>query len=135
MLFATTLTVAAGTAANAPAEAELNVDRGIIHQVDIGFLDGPENEVHAALRSAGVHRIVPTNTGDVVGNNETVTAHLHYSLEAPPYKVVLQGWSPDAAYAHEITVRVHMLPADVLQPPREELPILQRIARAIFGGG
>lgn len=135
MIFTTALTVPAGTAASSPVEAELDVAMGIIHQVDITFLDGPENEVHVALRSAGIHQIAPTNTGSFIGNARTVSATLYYPLEEPPYRVVLQGWSPDADYEHEITADVHVLPREILQPPREELGLLRRLTRALLGGG
>lgn len=134
MLFSTTLTVPAGTLTTAPAEAALAVQPGIIHQVDVTFLDGPENEVHVALRSSGVHQIVPTNSGSIVGNARTVTASLRYPIEEPPHKVVLQAWSPDATYAHEVAVDVHVFPREVLEPPQEGLGILHRLKTAILGG-
>lgn len=134
MLFATTLSVPAATTKASPASVKLVLARGIIHQVDISFLDGPENEVHVIVRRPGLHQIVPTSEGTVVGNALTVSAFLREDLLEPPYQVVVDAWSPDASYAHEISVRVHVLPEEVLQPPQEGLGILHKLKTAILGG-
>ena len=134
MLFSTTLTVPAATTQAAPASAELAIARGIIHQVDISFLDGPENEVHVIIRRPGLHQLVPTSAGTVVGNARTVSAYLREELLEPPFKVVIDAWSPNATYAHEIAVHVHVLPPEVVSPPQEGLGILQKLKSAILGG-
>ncbi|MFQ5880564.1 MAG: hypothetical protein ACE5IZ_10380 [Dehalococcoidia bacterium] len=134
MIFATTLSVPAGTAATAKVEARLAIARGIIHLVEIAFLDGPENEVHVAVRRPGLHQLVPTTAGSIVGNNQTIPTVLHEEAFEPPWELVVEGWSPDADYVHEVAVRVHVLPQEVLAPPREELGILRRLQRTILGG-
>lgn len=134
MIFADTFTVSAGTARASPLTRQLELVVGIIHQVEITFLDGPENEVNVIVRRA-LHQIVPTNEGaSIVGNNVTVRASLHQPILDAPLRVEIDAWSPDADYDHEVTVRVHMLPEEVLQPERPELSILQRLSRAILGG-
>ncbi len=134
MLFATTLTVPAGTLQADPASADLVLARGIIHQVDISFLDGPENEVHVIVRRPGLHQLVPTSDGDVVGNAQTVSAYLREEILEAPFHLVVDAWSPNATYAHEVAVRVHILPPEVIQPPQEGLGILQKLKSAILGG-
>ena len=133
MLFATTLTVPAATTQASPATAILSLARGIIHQVDVSFLDGPENEVHVVVRRPGLHQVVPTSEGTIVGNNVTVSATLREELLEPPYQLVVEAWSPDADYSHEIAVRAHVLPPEIFNPPQEGLGILQRMARLILG--
>ena len=134
MIFATTLSIPAATPANAKVEARLVLAQGVIHLVEITFLDGPENEVHVALRWPGTHQIVPTTEGSIVGNNQTVATVLREVAHEVPGELVVEGWSPDATYVHEVAVRVHILPQEALAPPREELSILQRLSRVILGG-
>ena len=134
MIFSTTLSVPAATARASPATVDLVIAHGIIHHVDISFLDGPENEVHVIVRRPGLHQIVPTNEGDIVGNSRTVAVFLWEPVEGPPYQLVVDAWSPDASYAHEIAVDVHVLPREVIAPLREEIPLLRRLTRAVLGG-
>ncbi len=134
MIFATTLSVPAATKEASKAEARLTIAQGIIHLVEISFLDGPENEVNVALRRSGLHQIVPTGEGSIVGNAQTIFIVLHEEALQPPLELVVEGWAPNATYAHEVAVRVYILPQEILRPPREELGILQRLSRAILGG-
>lgn len=135
MIFADTFNVPAGTSATSPVTRQLELVVGIIHQIEVTFLDGPENEVDVVVRRA-LHQIMPTNEGaSIVGNNITVRASLHQPIRDVPLGVEIDAWSADADYDHEITVRVHLLPEEVLAPPREELGILRRLSRAILGGG
>lgn len=134
MLFSTTLTVPAATAQASPASVDLVIARGVIHQVDVSFLDGPENEVHVIVRRPGLHQIVPTSNGTVVGNAQTVSAFLREEILEPPFELAVDAWSPDATYAHEIAVRVHILPQEIVSPPQEGLGILHKLRTAILGG-
>lgn len=134
MIFSTALSVPAGTTKASPATVDLVIAHGIIHLVEVSFLDGPENEVHVILRRPGLHQIVPTNEGSLVGNAITIQSFLQEPVEEPPYQLVVDAWSPSASYAHEIAVRVHVLPREILAPPSETLPLLKRLTRAILGG-
>ena len=134
MLFVDTFTVPAATPAASPVSRELQIAHGIIHQVEVVFLDGPENEVKVALRH-GLHRVVPSQPdASVVGNAEAVRIILWEPAEEPPYLVIIEAWSPDADYPHEVTVRVSILPREILLPPLPELGLLKRIGRLLFGG-
>ncbi len=135
MVLIDTFTVPAGQAANPPLTRTLELAHGIIHQVEVVYLDGPENEVNIIVRRA-LHQIMPTNrAGSVVGNNGTVRAILFHPLEEPPYEVQIDAWAPNASYDHEVVVRIHILPREILMPPMPQLGILDRIGRTLFGGG
>ncbi len=134
MIFAKALTVPAATAADSPIEAEIPLAVGIIHKIEITFLDGPENEVHVVVKRPGLHQIFPTHEGSIIGNAITVEAVLDEPVEESPLKVVVQAWSPNADFAHEISVRVHVLDRELLHPPNETVPLIQRLSRAILGG-
>lgn len=135
MLFVDTFTVPAGTLEASPISRELLVQHGIIHLVEVAFLDGPENEVHVILRR-GIHRFVPSHPdGSIVGNAEAVPVSLFHPIEESPYFVTIEAWSPSATYDHEITVRIHILLREELQPPRPELGVIQRLGKLIFGAG
>ena len=135
MLFTSTFTVPAATPAAAPHTEELVVAHGIIHQVEVAFLDGPEDEVNVVVRRA-LRQLVPTNPeASVVGNDTTVRAILSEPIEEPPYLLHIDSWSPNSTYGHEVTVRVHILPREVLMPEIPEMGVLRRIGRTLFGGG
>ena len=134
MIFTKALTVPAGTAAETPVEAEIELAVGIIHKIEITFLDGPENEVHVVVKRPGLHQIFPTHESSIIGNAITVEAVLDEPVEDGPLKVVVQAWSPDAGFAHEVTVRVHVLDRKLLHPPNETVPLIRKLSRAILGG-
>lgn len=134
MIFTANVTVPAGTLASAPSRTTLPLAHGIMHLVEVSFLDGPEGLVHVALARA-LHQVVPTNPeGSIVGNDTTVRAQLWEPAEEPPYELEIQAWSPDCTYAHLVDVRVHVLPREVLQPPVPELNILRKLGKLVFGG-
>ena len=135
MLFNDTFTVPAGTPESAPVSRELKVAHGIIHLVEIVFLDGPENEVHVVLRR-GLHRFVPSSPdSSIVGNADAVPVSLFEPVEESPFAIIIEAWSPDADYDHEISVRVNMLLREELRPPVPELGIISRLGKLIFGAG
>ena len=135
MLFTDTFSVPAATLKASPVSRTLKIAPGIIHLAEVQFLDGPENEVNIVIKQA-LHQRVPTNTeASVVGNANTVSASLLYPVEEAPFEVQIEAWSPDAGYAHEITVRLHILPREILQPPLPELGVLKRLGKMLFGGG
>lgn len=133
MLFTDTFTVTAATTKAAPVSRELPVSHGILHLVEVVFLDGPENEVLVTV-GKGEHQLVPTNPdGAIVGNAEAVAARLFQEIEESPYILTIKAWSPSAAYDHQITVRAHILPREILLPPTPELGILRKLGKMLFG--
>ena len=133
MLFTDTFTVAAATTKAAPVSRELAVTHGILHLVEVVFLDGPENEVLVAIER-GKRQIVPTNADSaIVGNADTVAASLFQPIEESPYTLTIKAWSPSATYDHQVTVRCHILPRELLLPPTPELGILRRLGKMLFG--
>ncbi len=135
MIYADTFTVAAATAKTALITREIELDVGVIHLIEITYLDGPENEVEVVVRRA-LHQIVPSREDtSIVGNNTTVRAFMHEVLDDEPLAVEVDAWSPNADFEHEITVRVHVLPQEVISPPSAHNSLLERIARTILGSG
>lgn len=135
MLFTDTFTVPAATTKASPISRELIVTFGILHLAEVVFLDGSENEVLVTI-GQGEHQLVPTNADKaIVGNAEAVAARLFQPVEAPPYTLTIKAWSPSATFDHEVTVRAHILPREVLLPQIPELSILQRLGKLIFGAG
>lgn len=72
--------------------------------------------VYVAIRR-GLHQLWPTNPeGSLNADNFTIVINEFYPLTSAPYKLTLQGWSPDTSYPHTIEVRFGILPAEVLMP-------------------
>lgn len=134
MFYEYTLTVPAGTAQADAVEAELALAPGIVNQVAIQFLSGCVGEVHVSIWR-GEHQVWPGNVdGDIAGENNTVAWVEAYELVEEPYAMTVKGWAPNTSYEHVITVRFAVLPVSLMEAAAESRSLLQRIAKALFGG-
>ena len=46
----------------------------------------------------------------------TIPIDDYFPLDAAPYSLKAVGWAPDAEYDHTITVRIGILPEEILSP-------------------
>ena len=127
MLFAIAFSVPAATPAASPTSQEIAVAHGVIHLVAISFLRGPNGLVHVRVRRSGLHQIVPTSSGDIVGDGNTVQTVLREPMLEPPYTLTVEAWSPLCDYSHLVTVEVHILPQDTLEPKLPELGLIPQL--------
>ncbi len=134
MFYEYTITVTAGTAKAAPVEEELALAPGIVNQVAVQFLAGCVGEVHISIWR-GEHQVWPGNVdGDIAGENNVVAWVEAYELKEEPYAMTVKGWAPNTSYDHTVTVRFAVLPVSLMEAAEESRSLLQRIAKALFGG-
>lgn len=134
MFFEYSLTVPAGRAEAEPVEAEMALAPGIVNQVAVQFLSGCVGEVHVSIWR-GEHQVWPVNLdGDIAGENNVVAWVEAYPLDDEPFEMIVKGWAPNTSYDHTVTVRFAVLPVSLLEAAEESRSLLQRIAKALFGG-
>jgi hypothetical protein len=109
MFYDFTLTIPAGTPAEAPEELELQLSHGIVHTVRLDFPPGPRGEVSIIICDA-LHQVFPTNEGGVFNADNTyINFNDYYDLTRAPYLLTAKGWSPDADYDHTIHIEIGVL--------------------------
>jgi hypothetical protein len=133
MIYEYNLTIPANTPASDPAYLEMPLGPGIIHKLEVEFPLGCNKAVLVALLR-GLHQIWPTNPdGALSANAYTISYPEYQPLEEAPFQVEAYGWSPGTAYSHTITIRIGVLPREVLEPGREALHFMGRLKNLIFG--
>jgi len=131
VLFEYDVEVPADTAKASPLELDLVLDYGIIHRVEISFPAGCAGLAHMTVWHEG-RQLWPNNPDNSFNaDNYTIAWSEFYPLERPPYILKVRAWNRDDTYPHTITLRFAILPRDILQPPRPEVGILERLERAL----
>lgn len=116
MFYDFAVVVPAGTTEAAPKVETLKLTKGIIHRVEVEFPSGCKGYVSLALYHQE-HQVWPTNpSGEFSTSGYTIPIDEHYRLHTKPYSLKARAWSPDATYNHTITVRIGILPQEVLSP-------------------
>lgn len=120
-----TLSVPASTLETDPAELTLELVKGIVVGVRVGFPDGCADYLHAAIR-LGLHQLWPSNQGgNYAWNDYTYEIQESCVLDEEPYELTLLAWNDDTRNAHQVTVGFNMLP---LEPGA-----LGRFVQAVLG--
>lgn len=116
MFYDFAVTVLAGTTKAVPKEQELKLVHGFVHRIEVDFPYGCRGYVSVVIYHRE-HQVWPTNPDRVFSaEGYTVPVREHYDLTVKPHNLLVRAWSPDADYDHTITVRVGILPEDVLVP-------------------
>jgi len=135
MIYEYDLAIPANTLATAPVSQEMPLARGIIHKIELSYPAGCNNMVLVALKR-GLHQVSPLNTqGQHKSNFHTISFATWYEMLDLPYQLEAYGWSPGTTYSHTVTIRIGILPKEVLMPEDKATPILQKLNRWFFGRG
>jgi hypothetical protein len=133
MFYVERITTPANTTEAAPLETVLDLDPGIIHQLEISFPPGPAGHLHIAIL-IGLSQIWPSNPeGDFAWDNINIATREWVPVETPPVRLTLVTWNDDDLYDHDCEVRVGVLPRSVLQPDRGEAGLLAQLVGALTG--
>ena len=97
---------------------------GIIHEIKVFFPPGCRNYAHVKLLD-GLHQVFPTNTsGNCAADGETVGGIEWYSMERPGACLFLYAWNTSTSYDHTVTIRIGVIPREILLPLHTELGTL-----------
>lgn len=133
MIYRFPLTIPAGAEEDSPVEQEMKLTAGYIVQVELSFPPGPHGEAHVAIYDA-LHQVWPTNPEESFAwDRYTGRWPEQYLLDRNPYTLTLKGWAPDATYDHTIVCRLVVLSRAAVEGRKEELGILKRVERVLFG--
>ena len=126
------LLIGANTGADEPEEQEVDVGVGIIHLVEIEIPRGCNGMVYGAVRQ-GLHQVWPSNPdGAYRSDGRVYSTREHYPIVRDAPSLTIQGWSPGTTYPHTVQFRFSVLPREVMEPWREQVSLLTKIAK-IFG--
>lgn len=133
MVFEYDFTIPANTPASAKVRLDMKLARGIVHQLSISFPAGCRGQVFLAINRA-LHQVWPTNPdGQFKGEFFPIQGAVYEPLEEPPYTLEAYGWSPGTAFDHTATIRLWLLPREVLEPGRQAVGVLERLGGLLFG--
>lgn len=115
MFYDYVLPIPAGTTKADPAETILYLTHGVIHRVEVEFPAGCVGQVSAAILH-WQHQLYPLNPGGYFCSDDHVIAFDDYfQLFYAPYTLKAQGWAPDTTYAHNIKIRIGLLPRSIAE--------------------
>lgn len=101
---------------SAPAEVELKLTAGVIHQVDILFQDGCNHEANVQVFQAN-YQVWPSNRGgSMVGNATVISFREFYELEAGLSELKAKIWGDGTIENVDVIINIGLLPRRVLQP-------------------
>lgn len=123
----------ANTTKAAPQRTLLTLHAGVIEQVHVAFPPGPQGLLHVQLERGG-NPLWPNNQDDgFAWDDYTIIFAPAYELSAAPYHLEAITWNLDDTFVHQVTIRVNIVPRELVFPDRAELGILQDITRRLFG--
>lgn len=127
------VTTAADTTKADPAVRELQLRRGVIDRVEVGFPPGCVALLHVAIYRGGA-LLWPENTDDGFSwDDYTLAFNPFYRLDNEPTTLQVRTWNEDDTYSHEAVIRINVAPTEVYFPDRPEPGLLRGIADALGG--
>lgn len=110
MLFDFDIIIPAHTPSTNPVETRVRLTWGTLTEIRVMFPPGPATLVHVTV-SDRLLQLMPANPdGDLNFDDAIIRSLLEYDIVDAPYELIVRGWSPDAVYAHSITVQCEMQP-------------------------
>ncbi|KKN32654.1 hypothetical protein LCGC14_0811770 [marine sediment metagenome] len=109
-------TLTADESEDAPAEIELTLSAGVIHQVDVLFQDGCDHEIFVQIYLADL-QLWPSNRGESLRGNATVVSFREfYTVVSGNSILTARFWSTLGSSWKEVIIQIGLLPKVVLQP-------------------
>lgn len=116
MFYDFTITVAPTDTAASPKEQTLQLEKGIIHRVEVQFPIGTRALVHCQIRKA-LHQVWPKNPdGNFASDGYTIAWDDYEPLETAPYQLKVVLWSTADTYSYDIVLRFGVLSRELLTP-------------------
>jgi hypothetical protein len=114
MIYEKRITIPPNTSQASPTTAEILVHPGMLRMVEVTFPPGPAGLAHLQINK-WERQEYPTNpNSDFAGDGVQLVFNEDALLIDPPYVYTLVGWNEDDTYEHTITVRMLVIPFDLL---------------------
>ena len=111
MRFSYDLTIPAGTIETAPEQRAVKLVPGRITRIIASFRRGPHNLVFVRVRQ-GLYRVLPVADSDsLFGDGMEHNVPMDLELSPPAPELTLEGWSPNARYAHTVSFYFDIIPS------------------------
>lgn len=123
--------IPASTAKASPYTRDLHLCAGIVHRIELQFPIGTYALAHCYLVHDG-HQWQPSNPdGDFASDGYVIAFDEYYELAENNNIVKFVGWNDDDTFQHTITVRIGILPKDVVQPQQSVTSGLRKLLQMI----
>ena len=116
MIYTKDVTVPKNTAVGSETRSTIKVANGFINKLDILFPSGCAGLVKVALFLEGTPLFPSTAGMAFLGDGETVSFPEFVKIRDAPRVIVVKASNVDDTYGHTISVRIGILPEDVLVP-------------------
>ena len=114
MIYSWNLVFHSGTTRETEEIYEVELDPGIITKLEITFPTGCAGLVKVHINDE-IHQVFPTNPDDVfTGNGNTIAFATYHPIFEVPYALQICGWNEDDTYDHTVSIRMGILPREVL---------------------
>lgn len=116
MFYSFVHTVSDTEVVSAPKRIDMDLTAGVIHQVDIVFENGCDNEAKVQIFQGG-HQLWPSNRGSWLAGNATIVSFREFH-ELRPGKNDLHAlvWGDGIIDDVQVIIQVGVLPKAILQP-------------------
>jgi hypothetical protein len=116
MLYVRQISTPAGTTKDNATTTTIKAWSGVITRIEARFPPGPQFLLHVSV-SQGGHQIYPVDDKyDVAGDDETVVADEFTEMRGGWNALSIKTWNDDATYAHQVVVRITVLPREIASP-------------------
>ncbi len=100
------LTIPSGTVSGSPASTTLDLDKGELRRIDVGFPPGCVGLVNVRVKE-GTTDILPTTSGEWLGWNDIMMSFpVQYGVTADATTFTIEGYNDDDAYDHVVTLHL-----------------------------
>ena len=123
--------IPADTPAVTPYEVIAKIGVGVITEVSIEIPRGCKGMVYASVRQ-GVHQVYPLNPeGAYRSDGRVYRARDHRVVMRGDPLLIMQGWSPDTTYEHNVQIRFIVLPLEIAEPWRKQETIMDLLLKGL----
>ncbi len=99
-----------------PHVLDMNLNAGVIHQVDVLFQSGCGHEEFVQILHGGL-QVWPSNRGEKLRGDSTILSFRDfYMLNVGHVKLQAKIWTTLSASFKEVIIQIGVLPREVLQP-------------------
>jgi hypothetical protein len=87
-------------------EEYLQLTRGTIREIHVGFPPGPAGLVHLQVRDHGWQIVPWTPLQSLAWDNYVFVLPCDYELDIEPFDLTIRAWNLDDSYAHTVFVGI-----------------------------
>jgi len=126
------ITIPANTDKTSPVVVTWRVEEGVITHVEISFPPGCHRLAHVQIWYHESQLYPHGRDEDFAADAYTIKFTDQFEINEPPYELKIKGWNEDDTYDHTITVRVNIVPKELVFPAKP-LHIIASFLKRVLG--